>query len=384
MRPLDGIVVLDLTRLLPGAAATMLLADFGAEVIKIEEPGRGDYARSLPPVLDGQGAVFALTNRGKKSVALDLKDPRGRNALLRLAASADVLVEGFRPGVMTRLRLDYDILRAHNERLVYLALTGYGQSGPYSGMAGHDINYLSLGGILGITGPRDGAPAIPGTQVADLAGGAMQAVIGILLALAARERTGRGQMVDVSMLDGVVSMLPVPMALYAATGRIPERGVELLSGRYACYNVYEAKDGRSIAVGALEPKFWAAFCRGIGCEQFIADQFAGGAGQIEIIAAVSDLLRTRTAAEWMDLLRPADVCVSIVHNIAEVVEDPHLHERKMILPKGQVGVTPKLGETPGHAGGPAPRLGEHTREVLLRAGLPEREIDEITLGGKDE
>src|SRR5579871_3534830 len=217
MRPLDGLVVLDLTRLLPGAAATMQLASFGAEVIKIEEPGRGDYAREIPPLLDGQGAVFQLVNRGKKSVVLDLKSDAGRAALLRLAGTADVLVESFRPGTAARLGLGYETLAARNPRLIYVSIIGYGQQRAWSALAGHDINYQALSGVLDLNGECGGPPLIPGVPLADLAGGALQAVNGVLLALAAREKTGRGQAVDVSMADGAAWLLSVPLAMLAAT-----------------------------------------------------------------------------------------------------------------------------------------------------------------------
>src|SRR5439155_15441819 len=215
----------------------MMLANFGAEVIKVEEPG-GDYARHMPPLVDAEGAVFRATNRGKKRIDLNLKATEDMQTLLRLAAEADVLIEGFRPGVMKQLGLGYETLRTVNERLIYVSLTGYGQTGPYSAMAGHDINYIAMGGLLDITG------AIPGAQIADLAGGSMQAVIGILLALEARHKTGRGQFVDVAMLDGVRWLLTLPLAVYSATGEIPRAGDTRLSGRYACYQTYQASDGR--------------------------------------------------------------------------------------------------------------------------------------------
>jgi crotonobetainyl-CoA:carnitine CoA-transferase CaiB-like acyl-CoA transferase len=357
MRPLDGLVVLDLSRLLPGAAATMQLANFGAQVIKIEEPERGDYGRWRPPYLDGEGAVFRMVNRGKQSVALDLKSDGGRQALLKLAASADVLVESFRPGTMQRLDLGYETLHAHNERLIYVSITGYGQDGPWAGMAGHDINYLALGGALDLNGAAGGPPAIPGIQIADLAGGAMQAVTGVLLALAARAKTGRGQAVDVSMLDGVAWMLPVELGFYAATGQTPTRGDGVLTGRYACYRVYQTADGRWIAVGALEPKFWQALCRALGCEQLIAGQFEEGPRREEIIAELARIFHTRTAGEWFERLQPADVCVTPVRNVAEVAA--HFG-----LGPGDSVVTPRLSDTPGRLGGPPPRLGEQTREVL--------------------
>ena len=357
MRPLDGLVVLDLTRLLPGAAATMQLANFGAEVVKIEEPERGDYGRWLPPYLDGEGAVFHMVNRGKKSVALDLKSDSGRGAFLKLAKTADVVVESFRPGTMARLGLSYETLRASNERLIYVSITGYGQDGPWAAMAGHDINYMALGGALEGNGACGGPPAIPGIQIADLAGGAMQAVTGVLLALAARAKTGRGQAVDVSMVDGVASLLPVALGLHAATGELPARGDGVLTGRYACYRAYEGADGRWIAVGALEPKFWQELCRALGCEQFIPDQFAEGSRREEIVAELARIFRTRTAADWFERLRPADVCVTPVSNVAEVAA--HFG-----LGRGDSVVAPRLSETPGRLGGAPPRLGEQTREIL--------------------
>jgi crotonobetainyl-CoA:carnitine CoA-transferase CaiB-like acyl-CoA transferase len=357
MRPLDGITVLDLSRLLPGGAATLLLANFGAEVIKIEEPGTGDYGRSTPPFLHGEGAVFHLLNRGKKSVALNLKDARDRETFLGLASRADVLVESFRPGVMARLGLAYEILHARNERLIYVAITGYGQHGPHSQMAGHDINYQAAGGVLDVTGGEGGPPVIPGTQIADLAGGAMQAVIGVLLALAARAQTGRGQMIDVSMLEGVAWLLPVALALYQATDNVPERGAGILTGRYACYHLYRCADGRWISVGALEPKFWAALCRALGCEEFIADQFADGVRRKEIVAVLSRTFETRAAHDWFEYLKPYDTCVAPLQNVAEVARDFGLSE-------GESMVLPKLSDTPGRLGSTPPSLGQHTSEVL--------------------
>lgn len=363
MRPLDGLVVLDLTRLLPGAAATMQLANFGAEVIKIEEPERGDYGRSMPPFLDGEGAVFHMVNRGKKSVALDLKSEEGRNAFLRLASTADVVVESFRPGAMQRLGLGYDALRALNQGVIYVSITGYGQDGPWAAMAGHDINYQALGGALDLNRACGASPVIPGFQIADLAGGALQAVTGIMLALMARAKTGMGQAVDVSMTDGVAWLLPVALGWHAANSQLsPPQTAEgdgLLTGRYACYRVYDTADGRSIAVGALEPKFWQGLCDSLGCAQFVPDQFAEGPRREEIIAEFTRIFRARAAEEWFARLRPADVCVTPVRNIAEVAQ----HYR---LGPGDSVVAPRLSATPGHLGGAPPRLGEHTRAVLGR------------------
>ncbi len=383
MRPLDGIVVLDLTRLLPGAVATMLLYNFGAEVIKVEEPERGDYARGIPPLVGKQGAIFLLTNWGKKSVAINLKDPRGKDAFLQLVTKADVLIEGFRPGVMDGLGLGYEVLRVRNKRLIYAAITGYGQSGPYADLPGHDINYLSLSGVLDAMRTENGPPGIPGIQIADLFGGAMNAVIGVLLAISACSRTGLGQVVDVSIFEGIIPLLATPLSFFNATGTVPGPGRLILTGLYACYNVYQARDGRWLSVGALEPKFWATLCHSLGCEQLIPDQFAEGTKQAEVITTLTRIFKTRDAREWFSLL--SHTCVTPVVAINEVVHDPHLRDRRMILAVkdlsgaifNQIGITPRLSETASRSGAAPPRLGEHTREVLLWAGLSASQIEQM-------
>jgi crotonobetainyl-CoA:carnitine CoA-transferase CaiB-like acyl-CoA transferase len=342
---LDGIVVLDLTRLLPGAVATQQLADWGAEVVKIEEPRAGDYARDMNP------AVFARTNSGKKSVSIDLKHPRSREMFLALACKADVLIEGNRPGAMARLGLGYEDVRAVNRRLIYVSLSGYGQSGPYAQLAGHDVNYLALGGVLNLN-----LPIIPGVQIADLVGGSMQAINGILLALLARHQTGEGRYVDISMLAGVTSLLTIPLAAWRDTGRLPTSGNEVLSGRYACYNLYQAADARWLAVGALEPKFWAELCRRLGADDLIVRQFEEPNDRVkERIAAI---FRTKSACAWFDELRDTDCCVTLVRTISEVA-----------------------AELPDRAGPPPPALGEHTREVLGRYGLSAAEIEDLERQG---
>ena len=345
MTDLQGIVVLDLTRLLPGAVATQYLADRGADVIKIEQPGFGDYARSMNP------SVFKRTNAGKKSIALNLKTPRGRDLLKCLAGSADVLIEGNRPGVMERLGLSYSELSAVNKRLIYVSLTGYGQRGRYADLAGHDVNYIALGGVLSLN-----LPVIPGVQIADLVGGSMQAVTAILLALIARHRSGEGRHIDVSMYDGVTSLLTVPLAAWRDTGREPSPGNEILSGRYACYNIYEAADGRWIAVGALEPKFWAELCRRLGCEELVARQFEESQdGVKERIAAI---FRTKPANAWFEQLRDSDCCVTPVRTVSEVA-----------------------AELPERDGPAPPALGQHTFEVLSRSGVSHTELEELQRQG---
>jgi crotonobetainyl-CoA:carnitine CoA-transferase CaiB-like acyl-CoA transferase len=355
MTALDGIAVLDLTRLLPGAVATMWLADFGAEVIKVEQPGVGDYARTTAP------GLFRATNRGKKSVEIDLKDPAGRSDFLSLATRADVLIESFRPGVMDRLGCGYDVLSAGNPRLVYCAITGYGQTGPWRDLAGHDINYIAMAGALELTGTPGGPPAVPAVQIADLAGGAMQAVIGILLALFARERTGLGQFVDVSMMDGVAAMLPVPLAHFEQNGVPPERGEDLLTGKFACYNVYRTADGRWLAVGALEPKFWSNLCSALHRGGLIQDQYTEGPRQEEIKRELANLFATKTLAEWWTALQKVECCVTPVRTLPEIVADHHFTERP-------IGLIPRLTDTPARPGNAAPSLGQHNDEVL--ASLP--------------
>ena len=343
MTALDGITVLDLTRLLPGAVATQWLADFGATVIKIEQPGVGDYARQSF-TSGAANPIFELTNRGKKSVELDLKDPRGKDAFLKLVSNADVLIEGFRPDVMDRLGLGYATLHAANPRLIYCALTGYGPEGKYAALAGHDINYLALSGVLDLMGPKE-APALAGIQIADLAGGSMQAVIGILLALEARHRTACGQRVDISMFAGSAALMPIPVSQFMATERPPERGNELLSGRYACYQIYPAAGGSFVTVGALEPKFWQNLCRELGCEDLIARQYDDD--QAPLKARLAEKFRERPAEEWFELLGSKDCCVAPVRNLKDAIRD---------YPAAPI---PTLSETPGRSSGRAPRLGEH-------------------------
>ncbi len=344
---LEGIRVLDLTRLLPGAVATRWLLDFGAEVIKIEQPGSGDYART------SHTGVFESTNRGKKSVTIDLKDTEGKAAFLKLGATADIVIEGFRPDVMDRLGVGFGTLRAANPRLIYCSLTGYGKNGEFAPLAGHDINYLALSGVLDLMGEKDRPPSLAGIQIADLAGGSMQAVIGILLALEARHRTGRGQRVDISMFAGSAALMTIPMATMSATGLSPQRGNELLSGRFACYFVFPAAGGSYVAVGALEPKFWENLCRELGRVDLIADQFAGEPRQSEIKSAIAAEFAKATAEEWFARIGKKDCCVTPVRNLKDAIRD------------FSDSPIPPLSETPGvRSATRAPLLGEHNGEVL--------------------
>jgi alpha-methylacyl-CoA racemase len=347
MTALHGIKVLDLTRLLPGAVATQWLVDFGAEVIKIEQPVSGDYARQ-GFATSGENPIFALVNRGKKSVEIDLKDAGGKASFLKLASFADVVIEGFRPDVMERLGLGFEVLRAANPRLIYAALTGYGAEGKYAALAGHDINYLALSGVLDLMGPVN-SPALAGIQIADLAGGSMQAVVGILLALEARHHTGRGQRVDVSMFAGSCSLMPVPVSMLKS-GRAPERGNDLLSGGYACYQIYEAAGGSFVTVGALEPKFWRNLCRELGCEELIDEQYC--ADQSKLKTRLQEIFIQATAEAWFSKIGAKDCCVAPVRHLRDAMAD---------YPAEPI---PVLSETPGRAEGRAPRLGEHNQELL--------------------
>ncbi len=384
-RPLDGIRVLDLSRLLPGPYASAILANFGAEVIKIERPREGDYARESHPQINGVGAVFETINRGKKSVAINLKHAKGKEAFLALARKTDIVIDGFRPGVMDGLGLGYKKLHRLNPKLIYAALTGYGQEGPYSQLAGHDLNYISLGGMLDLIGSTEGMPSLPGAQIADVAAGSLPTVIGILLALHSRKSTGKGQMIDIAMLDGVLGLLPGQVANYTTTKRKPRRGNERLFGQYACYNIYPARNGRYLAVGALEPKFWKALCTAVGRDDLVDDQYADGDRQQVLMAELTRVFQKKEVAEWMEIFEGQDVCVTEVRDISHAVQDEQIRQRHMIIPTKtkdggvyeQLGVFPKLSDTPGVVSGDAPSRGEHTKEVLRSVGYTVKSVDNL-------
>jgi crotonobetainyl-CoA:carnitine CoA-transferase CaiB-like acyl-CoA transferase len=384
-RPLEGLTVLDLTRLLPGGYCTLLLADLGADVVKVEEPARGDYIRWMPPLVDGQSAAHMALNRGKRSVTLNLKHERGRGVLERLAAGADVLVESFRPGVMDRLGVGWEVLRGGNPRLVYCAISGYGQDGPYRDRVGHDVNYLGYGGALAITGEPGGPPVIPGVQVGDLAGGAMAAATGILAALWERERTGRGSFVDTSMLDGVVSWLSMHAGAFLATGEEPARGEMPLSGAYACYRVYRCADGGYLTVGALEPQFWTTLCQALGMPELVDDQFAPAERQREMAERLQAVFEGEPRATWLERLGELEACVGPVNGFEEAFRDPQVTHRGMLAEVDGTVVGPMSpfrldGEQPA-ALTPAPGLGEDTDEVLAAAGFSPAESLDLRANG---
>ncbi|HLM51821.1 MAG TPA: CoA transferase [Solirubrobacteraceae bacterium] len=384
--PLEGVRVLDLSRLLPGGFCSLLLADFGAEVVKVEDTGLGDYLRWAPPYYEGaedsaRSALFLALNRNKSSVRIDLKQPEGRDVFLRLAREADVVLESFRPGVMDRLGVGYETLRAENPGLVYCAITGYGQDGPYRDRSGHDLNYLGLVGLLGLTGERGGAPVQAAGQIADIGGGALMGAFGILAALRERDRSGEGQLVDVSMADGSLSWLGLVAARTFAAGAAPRRGDLELGGALVCYRPYACADGW-VTLGALEPKFWAAWCRGVGREDLVERQFDAPGSATH--AEVSRIFAQRTRGQWQAFASEHDCCLEPVLELDEALESDLVQAREMVVgidqpgvhePVRLLGVPVKLDRTPGDAHRrPGPGLGEQTEEVLAAAGLSEEEI----------
>jgi len=377
-RPLEGIRVLDLSRLLPGPFMTMVLADMGADVVKIEDPRVGDYMRAFPPSKGGIGARFLAVNRNKRSLALDLKLPAARDALLRMVERADVVVESFRPGVMDRLGLGWAALSARNPKIVLCSISGYGSSGPYVERAGHDLNYIGLAGVLAMGAEARGrAPAMPGVQIADLAGGALWSATAILGALVGRERTGHGAHLDISMTEGALALLAAELGNLDC-GAHPTRGTETLNGGLACYGVYRTADGKYLSVGALEPKFWLAFNEGIGRKGSIAELAGGPDVQDRVRAEVQAILETRSRDEWARMLAAHDCCCEPVLEPDELEGHPQHRAREVFftIDGGPLGPVRQL-RTP--VGVPptstiAPTRGEHSRAVLGEYGFSDDEI----------
>jgi crotonobetainyl-CoA:carnitine CoA-transferase CaiB-like acyl-CoA transferase len=379
--------VLDLSRLLPGGFCSLLLADFGADVLKVEDTGMGDYVRWSPPYVEGvedsaRSALFLALNRNKRSLRLDLKQEAGRDVLLRLVESYDVLVEGFRPGVMDRLGVGYETLRARNPRLIYCAISGYGQDGPLTGRSGHDTNYLSLNGLLGLTGRRGGPPVQSAGQIADLGGGGLMAAVGILAAVIERERSGEGQVVDISMTDGSLSWLSMVIARYFAEQRVPHRGEPELAGGIACYFPYETKDGKWVSLGALEPKFWQNWCAGVDRPDLVEKQFVHP--DTDDGAQIAAVFKERTRDEWAAFAGEHDCCLEPILDLDEVVESDLVRARRMIVELDQpgvgrvkqVGAPVKLSRTPADTNGPAPALGADTDDVLRELGIDPQPLRE--------
>jgi alpha-methylacyl-CoA racemase len=380
--PLDGVRILDVTRLLPGNYCTLVLADLGADVVKVEEPGRGDYIRWVPPMVEGQGAAHRSLNRGKRSVTVDLKSADGPAVLRRLARTADALVESFRPDVMARLGLGHGSMAEENPRLVYCAITGYGQQGPYRDRAGHDIDYLAYAGILDATGAPDGPPVLPSVQIGDFGGG-MAAAVGLLAGLRQAAANGEGRFVDVSMLDVAVSWTGVLMSWFLATGAVPGRGAMPLTGGLACYRTYRCADGRFLAVGALEPQFWRTLCVRLGVPELIDEHLAPADRQVFVAGRLAAVFGSRPRDEWVRMLADLETCVAPVNDAAEAVGDPQVRHRGMVAEvEGRpVGPGPAIKAGGPAALRPAPTLGEHTGEVLAEAGYSNNEIADLRRRG---
>lgn len=376
--PLLGLRILDLTRLLPGPLGTMLMADMGADVIKIDNPGSPDYVRSFPPYVNGESANYMAYNRSKRSVFLDYQTPAGRDQFLELVKTADVVVEQFRPGYLDHLGIGYEAALAINPRVIYVSVTGFGQTGPYAHLAGHDLNYIALAGVLTLTGEgpdvtgEPGPPIIPGVQLADIAGGSYGCVMATLAALYARERTGEGQQVDVSMTDAVMPLLSVAYASFAG-GQLPERGTMPLSGGLPNYGVYPCRDGKYVALGTLEPKFWQKFCGLVGKPDWLAFLLPVNPAQLaDFKQQIQALFLEKSRDEWTQFGLENDMLITPVNNLADLETDPQLMARQMIVtqehpvagPFRSIGVPLKFSATPAQPAWPAPEPGKDTDDVL--------------------
>jgi crotonobetainyl-CoA:carnitine CoA-transferase CaiB-like acyl-CoA transferase len=365
----------------------MLLADLGAEVLKVEQPGRGDYMRTTPPLISGQSSMFLTLNRNKKSLTLNLKSEKGKEILLRLLDRYDILVESFRPGVTKRLGIDYETLARSHPKLIYCPITGYGQDGPYRDLVGHDINYLALAGVLSLTGKRDGPPIVPGITIADIAG-SMFATIGIMTAIISRQNTGKGQLVDVSMFDGVVSWLTIQAARYFAEGKNPERETWPAGGE-AFYDIYQTKDKRYVSVGAAEEKFWQNLCQSLGAEELSRYKPSIGKKEPEAHLRLTEVFKSKTRDEWADLLMTKDACLTPVKTLDEVFTDPHVRHRKLVYDMDypmlgivkQLAFPIKFSEIQTDLRNPPPSLGQHTDLILSELGFSETQVKQFKAEG---
>ena len=377
--PLAGIRVLDLTRLLPGPVATLHLADLGAEVIKIEDPQVGDYARTLGTGTGEDSAYFRMINRNKQGLRLDLKKPEGVEVFMRLAATADVIVDSFRPGVMDKLGVGYAAVAAVNPRIACCSISGYGQDGPYRDLAGHDINYLGYAGVLDQIGSEGGDPVLPNFQIADLLGGALTAVMGILAAVLEAQRTGHGRYIDVAMTDSVLAHTYFTMLRLNDAGHSAPRGADLLTGGLPCYATYRCADGRHMAVGALEGKFWKGCCEVLGRPEWLKRQWDAA-----LRSEMAALFATRPRDDWAALFAAVDCCVTPILSPEEALENEQIAARRMV--RREDGLTQfapplKLSGYEFSVRQPAPKAGEHNAEILRAAGYTDAEIAALAAAG---
>jgi len=385
MQALEKLRVIDLSRHAPGPFCSMLLADFGADVVVVEQPAGTGRSVAEELGVGERARVFNPVGRNKRSIALNLKNPNARDACMRLMSQADIVVEGFRPGVAKRLGVDYASVREHNPAVIYCSVSGYGQTGPYADLVGHDLNYISLGGVLGMTGWPDQPPAIPVNVIGDFAAGGLYAAFAVMAAVEARHATGRGQYIDMAMSDGVMSLANLAVADYFTSGEPPRPGRYFLNGSLPCYNVYQTADGKWLSIGCMEPWFWAKLCTRLGCEQFAEEQYNEEKFP-EIFAFLRARFSERARDEWFADLRREEICVTPVYALDEAVADPHMRAREMLVELEhpefgavqQVGIAPKFSETPGSVRTLPARCGAHTAEVLREAKFSEAEIEEIT------
>lgn len=387
--PLQDILVLDLTRLLPGPLCSLMLADLGATIYKIEPPEGGDYTRWYPPIRNQMSGGFAALNRNKRSLVLDLKSTEGVEVVRRMISRVDVLLEGFRPGVMQRLGLDYETLHTQHPRLIYGSISGYGQDGPLAHRAGHDINYLARTGVLSLLGQADGPPVVPGIQIADVTGGSWMGVSHVLAALFHREKTGEGCHCDIAMSEGLLPFLTMELGQMAAGGETPRRGQTLLGGGVPCYGVYRCRDGKYLAVGALEPKFWSQLTTALERPDLTAQGLLLNEDGEPARTALAHIFLSRDRDEWVHLLTPLDACVEPVLDLDEVFTDPqalarsyfvtheHPTEGTFSLPRSPF----RMSNIPSPPHEPAPLLGQHGRDILQEFGFSTQDIESLIKQG---
>lgn len=386
--PLEGLLALDFTRLLPGPFATQLLANLGADVIKIEDPGLGDYMRTVPPSIQGVSYAYLMVNRGKRSLSVDLKTKEGREILYKLVPKADIVMEQFRPGVMKKLGADYKTLVKLNRKLIYCSFSGYGQTGPAKDVPGHDITFEAHAGILGVGGNHDGRPAIPGVPMADLASG-FNAAMSVFAALRTRDRTGNGEFIDVSIFDTAVSLMVLNLARYLATGEEPVAGETLLTGTFPFYNLYEASDGGWLAVAVVEPKFWQSMCEILEVPELKDAQFVDEREKARVVTILRSRFRSKPKAEWERRFTEANLPIVAVKTVAELVKDPQVRARELLPVVDVPGLwkMPVIGHPAKHSVSStrnqarAPDKGEDTEAILRSLGYRPKQIEALARKG---
>jgi crotonobetainyl-CoA:carnitine CoA-transferase CaiB-like acyl-CoA transferase len=381
MFPLEGLLVLDLARGYPGAYSTMFLGDFGAEIIRIDPPARSNASQESLI----REAAFNTLNRNKRSMVINMQSEAGQEIFYRLVKKADILLEGFRPGVMKRLKADYDTLKEINPRLIYCSSSGFGQTGPYKDLPAHDMNYIAIGGLLSQIGPKSGAPSLPSNFLADMAGAGLHGVIGLLLALAAREKTGKGQFVDIAYLDGALSLLAYDTPRYFSDGYVPRRGESNFTGGLPWINTYKCKDGEYITVATLEAHLYTNLCRAIGREDLVSKQYTTREENEKIKNIFAEIFLTKTRYEWWEFFKDKNTCVAPVNYLNEALADPQVLHREMVVEKShpklgavkQLGIPVKLSETPGKIRNLGVPAGTHTNGILAEIGYSTTEIENL-------